>query len=219
MSELRSQRSIFAGVNHQQLEQREAESTKLQELSNIVSIFRNCNRSEKPFGDLVNQQCTRLFVLPEYGSESRLRVPSGIPQEQQFKLVWSVESEESLTPCVTSACGQTAKTQGKRQQAVFAPSARTSLTPGLSRGCAPRLRGSPCFFCTCGISSLATLAPVFLGICLYREHQLKSKARVKQGVQESAGGLRQSCKLNQHQTEVPSWPAASYRLLIDTGDG
>ena len=33
-----------------------------------------------------------------------------------------------------------------------------------------------------------------------------------------AGGSGQSCRLNQHQIEVRSWPAAFYRLLIDTGD-
>lgn len=196
------------------------ESTDNQEISKTISIFKNCMQPANLVEDLVNQECASVFVLPEYGSEHRLRVLSVlVRQERQLKLVWSAESKEGLTPYVTPGCGQTAKTQGKRQQAVFAPSTRTSLTPGSSRGCAPRLRGSPCFFCTCGISSLATLAPVFLGNLFYGEHQLKSKARVKQalllGVAEV---IRSSGQLNQHRSEIPSCPAAVYRLRIDTGD-
>jgi hypothetical protein len=180
---------------------------------NELGISKQSPGTEKSGEDMVNQ-AFNLFVLPA-GSENRLRALAVPVRQEQMRLVWSAESQEGLTPYVTPGRGQTAKTQGKREPAVCPPSTLISLTPGSSRGCAPRLRGTHCFFCTCGISSLATLAPVFLGNFFYGEHQLKSKARGKQALlQESAGG----CRLNQHQTEVRSWPAAIYRLLIDTGD-
>jgi hypothetical protein len=147
---------VLQEVNPQHQEQEESETAEIQDLSNIVSIFKNRIETEKPPEDLVNRLC------------------SG-----------------DVDPCGTLFLAELAP--------IF-------VTPP---------------FLSCLAESLATntqcqvralwVAPQVLtpGPELAANHAV---------LQESTGGLRQSCKLNQHQTEVPSWSAAVYRLLIDTGD-